>query len=183
MAIIRILKISLDEAKRRVAATRLDKQSVREIASSNSGGADSSVENTEQSIYSVATIHFIPAESQRLAAETSKRSVAWYLLCGLIAVGALTFFCFRLQFSIARAWFLYLIVIVLLSLAGDLVSSTVNSIMAAGCLTYFFAPPIFSVRVDDPWNIVLIMAFLTTSLVISHLISKLRRMSEAGFFW
>jgi PAS domain S-box-containing protein len=45
------------------------------------------------------------------------------------------------------------------------------------CLTYFFAPPIFSIRVYDPLNIVAIIAFLTTSLVISRLVSEVRTRS------
>jgi signal transduction histidine kinase len=43
---------------------------------------------------------------------------------------------------------------------------------------YFFAPPIFSIRVDDPFNIIAIIAFLTTSLVISRLVAEVREKSE-----
>jgi K+-sensing histidine kinase KdpD len=74
--------------------------------------------------------------------------------------------------------FLYLIVIVLLSVAGDYVASVVTAVVGAVCLAYFFAPPIFSIRVDDPLNIVAIIAFLTTSLVISRLVSEVRTRSE-----
>jgi PAS domain-containing protein len=80
--------------------------------------------------------------------------------------------------NISTAGFLYLIVIVLLSLAGDYVASAVTSLVAAVCLAYFFAPPIFSIRVEDPLNIVAIIAFLTTSLVISRLVSEVRMRSE-----
>jgi PAS domain S-box-containing protein len=84
----------------------------------------------------------------------------------------------RLQLNISTAGFLYLIVIVLLSLAGDYVSSVVTSVIAAVCLAYFFAPPIFSIRVAETVNIVAIIAFLTTSLVISRLVSEVRTRSE-----
>jgi PAS domain S-box-containing protein len=96
----------------------------------------------------------------------------------IIALAGLTFVCFKLQLNISTAGFLYLIVIVLLSLAGDYVASVVTSVVAALCLAYFFAPPIFSIRVDDPLNIVAIVAFLTTSLVISRLVSEVRARSE-----
>jgi PAS domain S-box-containing protein len=79
--------------------------------------------------------------------------------------------------NISTVGFLYLIVIVLLSLAGDYVASVVTSVVAAMYLTYFFAPPIFSIRVYDPLNIVAIIAFLTTSLVISRLVSEVRTRS------
>lgn len=85
---------------------------------------------------------------------------------GIIALAALTYLCLRLQLSISTAGFLYLIVIVVLSLTGDLVSSIVTSLLAAMCLSYFFAPPLFSV------------AFLTTSLLISRLVSEVRWKSE-----
>jgi PAS domain S-box-containing protein len=96
----------------------------------------------------------------------------------IIALAGLTFACFRLHLNISTVGFLYLIVIVLLSLAGDYVASVVTSAVAAVCLAYFFAPPIFSIRVDDPLNIVAIIAFLTTSLVISRLVSEVRTRSE-----
>jgi K+-sensing histidine kinase KdpD len=70
----------------------------------------------------------------------------------ITALAGLTFVCFRLQLNIGTVGFLYLIVIVLLSLAGDYVASVVTSVVAAVCLAYFFAPPIFSIRVDDPLN-------------------------------
>jgi PAS domain-containing protein len=96
----------------------------------------------------------------------------------MIALAGLTFVCFRLQLNISTVGFLYLIVIVLLSLAGDYVASVVASVVGAVCLAYFFAPPIFSIRVDDSLNIVAIIAFLTTSLVISRLVSEVRTRSE-----
>src|SRR3984885_10142969 len=96
----------------------------------------------------------------------------------IIALAGLTLVCFRLQLNISAVGFLYLIVIVLLSLSGDYVASVVTSVVAALCLAYFFARPIFSIRVDDPLNIVAIIAFLTISLVISRLVSEVRTRSE-----
>jgi PAS domain S-box-containing protein len=96
----------------------------------------------------------------------------------IIALAGLTLACFRLQLNISSVGFLYLMVVVLLSLSGDYVASVVISVVAAVCLAYFFAPPIFSIRVDDPLNIVAIIAFLTTSLVISRLVSAVRTRSE-----
>jgi hypothetical protein len=46
----------------------------------------------------------------------------------------------------------YLTAIVLLSLQGSLVSSAVVSLIGVGCLAYYFAPPIYSFRFDDPFN-------------------------------
>src|ERR1700733_3027799 len=112
----------------------------------------------------------------RLIPRISRPALQSFL--AIIALAGVTFACFRLQLNISTVGFLYLIVIVLLSLAGDYVASVVTSLVAAVCLAYFFAPPIFSIRVDDPLNIVAIIAFLTTSLVISRLVSEVRTRSE-----
>jgi len=93
------------------------------------------------------------------------------------ALVSLTLICYRLRFNVATCGFLYVIVVVLVSRTGDLVSSLVASIIAALCLAYL-APPAHSFRVDDPLDVVAIVAFLCTSLIIARLLSKLRRMAE-----
>jgi len=65
-------------------------------------------------------------------------------------------------------------VIVCLSLQGSFISSAVVSLLGVMGLAYFFAPPIFSLRMDDPFNLVAIIAFLIVSAVITRLVSKLR---------
>ena len=57
-----------------------------------------------------------------------------------------------LRFNLATTACLYLTAIVLLSLQGSLVSSAVVSLIGVGCLAYYFAPPIYSFRFDDPFN-------------------------------
>lgn len=96
----------------------------------------------------------------------------------MVAVAALTAICSVLRVNIDTTGFLYLIVVVLLSLTGDLVSSLLVSVAAALCLMYFFAHPVFSLRVDNPLDLVAIIAFVTTSVVISRLVSEVRRKSE-----
>jgi signal transduction histidine kinase len=99
-------------------------------------------------------------------------------LAGSIAVGLLTFVCFRLQLNLATALCLYLIVIVVLSLRGSFISSAFVSLVAVGCTAYYFAPPIFSFRVSDPFDGVAIVGFLTTSAVVTHLVSRVRMRTE-----
>ena len=93
---------------------------------------------------------------------------------GSIALGLVTFLCFRARFNLATAAFLYLTVIVILSLQGSFLSSAIVSLLGVMGLAYFFAPPIFSLRVDDPFNVVAIIAFMVVSAVITRLVSKLR---------
>ena len=99
-------------------------------------------------------------------------------LSGSIALALLTFVCFRLGLNLATTVCLYLIVIVLLSIQGSFLSSAVVSLIAGGCLAYYFAPPIFSFWVSDPFEVVAIIVFLTTSVVITHFVSRVRKLAE-----
>ncbi len=99
-------------------------------------------------------------------------------LSGSVALALLTFVCFRLQLNPATTACLYLIVIVLLSLLGSFLSAAVVSLIAVGCLAYYFAPPIFSFRVSDPVNVAAIAAFWIASAVIGGLVYRVRRLAE-----
>jgi two-component system sensor kinase FixL len=105
------------------------------------------------------------------------RAVAHYVP-GSIALALLTFICFRLGLNLVMTACLYLIMIVLLSLQGSFLLSVIFSLIAVGCLAYYFAPPIFSFHVSDPLNAVAIIAFLTTSAVITYLVSRVRKTAE-----
>jgi PAS domain S-box-containing protein len=93
-------------------------------------------------------------------------------------VAAVTLVGFRLELNIATAGFAYLILIALLSLVGSFIGSVGLSIVAGACLTYFFAPPLLSLQIEDPKDVVAVAAFLTTSVVITGVTAKLRKMAE-----
>ena len=99
-------------------------------------------------------------------------------LAGMVALALITFVCFRSRLTVPTPTFLYLIVIVLLSLRGSFISSAVVSFAAVGCLDYFFVRPLFSFEVGDPIDIVAIIAFLTTSAVITQLVSRVRNLMQ-----
>jgi K+-sensing histidine kinase KdpD len=67
-----------------------------------------------------------------------------------------------------------LIVVVLLSLVGSYPSLVAISLIAVGCLNYFFAPPIFTLRVDYPQDMIAVAAFLVTSLIVTGLVRRVR---------
>jgi signal transduction histidine kinase len=104
--------------------------------------------------------------------------LARILIAG-VALVSLTDVCRLLHFNLATSGLLCVVVVVLLSRVGDLVSSIVTSIMAVLCLAYL-APPDYSFRVADPFDIVAIVAFFTISLAIVTLVSKLRNMTEVA---
>ena len=106
------------------------------------------------------------------------RSAAQCLLAS-IAVALLTFVCFRLRVNLTIACLLYLTVVVLLSVMDAFVASVLVSIIAVLCLDYFFAKPLFSLQMDDPLNIVAVIVFLGTALLISRLMSQRKRAEAA----
>jgi len=55
-----------------------------------------------------------------------------------------------------------------------LTSSALTSMTAAGCLTYFFVPPIYSFRINDPVDLLALVSFLITGLVIARLVTRVR---------
>jgi PAS domain S-box-containing protein len=100
------------------------------------------------------------------------------LVLGIAGLALITFVCFWLGLGLARTGFAYVIVIALSSLLGSFSASVVLSIVAAACLNYFFAPPLFDLRIDVPEDIERIAAFLTTSLVAAGLTTRRRRVEE-----
>ncbi len=94
----------------------------------------------------------VPHSKSRMTANQTNgfwRSAAQCLL-GTIALALLTLVGFRLQVNFATASLLCLILVVLLSATGGFIPSVFVSVIGAVCLEYFFATPIFSLRVDDP---------------------------------
>jgi K+-sensing histidine kinase KdpD len=107
------------------------------------------------------------------------RSAAQCFL-GSIALALVTLVFFRLKLGLATTASAYLIVIVLLSLMGSFSVSVVLSFMAVAGLNYFFAPPIFEFRVDLPQDIVLLIAFVLTSLTVTGLVGLARKQTETA---
>src|SRR5580700_468470 len=106
------------------------------------------------------------------------RSAAQCLL-GSIAVALLTFVCFRLGVRAGIAALLYLAVVVLLSGTDAFVPSVIVSIIAVLCLDYFFIPPLFSLELANPLDVVALVAFLGTAWLITHQLARRKWAEEA----
>lgn len=106
------------------------------------------------------------------------RSIAKILSGGGIGLALSTWLCFRFGVGLTVAAFVYLIEILLLSLMDSLVCSAIFLVIAVGCLDFFFTPPIFSFRADCVQDVAALVAFLTTSLVVTSLVHRARRLSE-----
>src|SRR5712672_1177679 len=99
---------------------------------------------------------------------------AGYLLLGLVSLATVTGLYFLLDVPLVAAAFTYLVVLVLLSLVSNLSSLIVLSFIGVWCLSYFFAPPVYSFRVDYPQDLITISAFVITSFVVNFLVTRVR---------
>ena len=96
-------------------------------------------------------------------------------LFGSLGLALLTFVCFRLQVNPTTVALLYLIVIVLVSLRGNFIPAALVSIIAYLFLDSFFTAPLFHPAMSQPLDVVAPIAFLTTALVITRLMSRVRK--------
>src|ERR1700733_315220 len=99
---------------------------------------------------------------------------AGYLLLGLGTLATVTGLYFWLNVPLVSAAFTYLVVLVLLSLVSIFYYLIVLSFICVCCLSYFFAPPILSFRVDYPQDLTTIAAFVITSFIVNFLVTRVR---------
>ena len=107
------------------------------------------------------------------------RTLPGLWLVGATALGATTAVCFSLGLNPGAVSLVYLIVIVLLSLLDSFVSSAIFSVIAIGCIDFFFAEPIFSFEIENTRDILTCVAFLFASLVVTGLVRHLRDLAAA----
>lgn len=93
---------------------------------------------------------------------------------GTLVVALLTFAAFKLRMDLASAMPLYMLLVVVQSMTGDLWSAAVVSILSAACLDFFFTEPLFRLYVSDPREVLALIAFIFTALVITRLVSRVR---------
>jgi two-component system sensor histidine kinase KdpD len=83
--------------------------------------------------------------------------------------------------------FVYLLVVVLQSLLGNFTSSAAVSVLAVLCLDFFFTAPLFSFEVTNPLDVLALISFLTTGLVIPDSLprcaKKQRDRTTSGVRW
>jgi len=102
------------------------------------------------------------------------RSAALCFLSSAI-LALLTLVCFRLHALPSVAALLYMVVIVLVSLQGRFVPAIFVSIVAIFCLDYFFVKPVFRITLAESLDVVALIAYLTTALVVTGLLSRVRK--------
>jgi two-component system sensor histidine kinase KdpD len=108
------------------------------------------------------------------------RKTATHVAAGGVAVALLTLLSYRAKLDFASAIPLYLLLVVVQSLTGDFLSSAIIAVLSAGCLDFFFTPPLFSLRMANPLNGLALLAFVVTALVITRLVSRVREEARSS---
>jgi two-component system sensor histidine kinase KdpD len=98
----------------------------------------------------------------------------------VIVVAGLTLAGYRLHLNSAATGFLYLIAVVLNCLDSGMIPATIVSVVAVGCLDFFFIQPVWHFTVADPVDAAALAAFLITSLVVTRLASKAREQAKTA---
>jgi PAS domain S-box-containing protein len=104
-------------------------------------------------------------------------AAVWCL--GGIGIGLITWVCFGFAAGVTTAVLAYLIVLVVVSLMDSPIASVILSIAAVGCLNYFFIEPIFSLWVASGQDVLVLIVFVSTSLVTTWLVRRLHTLADS----
>jgi signal transduction histidine kinase len=97
---------------------------------------------------------------------------------GMAGLAGITFAARQLDLQPGAVSLLYLIVVVFVSLRAGFGSSVAVSVVAVVCLHFYFLP-LFSPQGKNPLAIVATAAFLTTAWVITAMVARVRKLTEA----
>lgn len=116
--------------------------------------------------------HDLSLTVKAMRGHSSKVSQALPCFLALIGIAACTWISFHLGQSLGSAGFLYLVFVVLAAVYGGFGQATLVSIVAVGCLDYFFDEPRFSFTIGSLSDLVELGSFELTALVISQLSNR-----------
>src|SRR5882757_5467610 len=106
-------------------------------------------------------------------------SAARQFALGLIGLSLMTLGAILLHLQPGAVSLLYLIVVVFVSLRGAFVASVAVSLVAVACLQSYFVPLFTPAGVNNPLDLVAAAAFLTTAWVVTAMVARVRRLTEA----
>lgn len=100
-------------------------------------------------------------------------------LTTVLIIGVLTVIAYGFHAKAFVAGFLYLLPIVVIAFRWGLLEASIASVLAAGCLDYFFTAPLFRFTMTDPQDWFALAGFETVVLVISRLADRLKHHAAA----
>jgi signal transduction histidine kinase len=98
---------------------------------------------------------------------------------GMVGLALITLGAVRLQLQPGAISLLYLIVVVFISLRAGFISSVAVSLVAVFLLQYYFLPLFSPSGSKNPLAIVASIAFLFTAWVITAMVARIRKLTEA----
>jgi PAS domain S-box-containing protein len=107
------------------------------------------------------------------------RAAAWFLF-GCVGLALLSGFGVWLDLDLTTVSMLFVIVIVLSSMAGNVVPAITLALIASACLNYFFTEPKFSFEINRPEDVISIVGFIFAAFVIATLVRRARRLGAAA---
>jgi two-component system, OmpR family, sensor histidine kinase KdpD len=116
-----------------------------------------------------------PASRQPVPVPLRRRQIGWAL--GIIGVGGLAAALspLRTGLGLPGALLCLLLAVAAVAFTGGLLPAAAATVVAALAADYFFVPPIYSLRVAQPSNIVALLVFFAVAGIVSHLIDRLMR--------
>ncbi len=117
---------------------------------------------------------YVVSVNEQYERSMSGRGVVYRSLVALGIVLLISLCAYGLRLNLATVSLLLLASILVTALRSGFIEAIVASFGAAGCLDYFFIPPILSLHMQDPKNWVALSVFLFTSVVVSRLSAQSR---------
>ncbi|MBV8100919.1 MAG: DUF4118 domain-containing protein [Verrucomicrobia bacterium] len=96
-------------------------------------------------------------------------------LVGAAAIAVLTIVCAQLHTLSSVPALLFMVIIVLISLQGRFIPAIFISLVAIVCLDYWFIKPGFPMASEGTLDVVGLVSYLTTAIVITSLLAKVRK--------
>ncbi|HEY3597927.1 MAG TPA: ATP-binding protein [Paraburkholderia sp.] len=103
-------------------------------------------------------------------------ALAW--IAGCIALGVVSWICFRLRLDPVATESIFLIIIVLMSLMNSFISAFLFCLLAFLCINFFFFEPLFSIQLQYKRDLPALFAFMISSLAITALVRHVRTLGE-----
>ena len=106
--------------------------------------------------------------------------LALELAAAAVGFAIVTLIAYALHSSFPATAFVYLLIIVLAALRWGFREATAFSLVAIGCLDYFFTPPLFSLGVNAPSDWIALIAFEFSGLIVSRLSAEARHQASVA---
>src|SRR5256885_13861127 len=104
------------------------------------------------------------------------RVVVWLSTVAIIAI--VTAAAKLIGLNASTVGFVYLIVVLLISVWGGLLIGTISSVIATLCYNFFFFPPLYTLTIEQPANWFALAAFLVSSVTVNRLVVAARVQAE-----